>query len=264
MHEAGVVGPRHVLSIYRPRHILREDLTVVGSLRDTGAAPVLSIDEVGTFESLALVVLHACIADEFRVEFVTLGMGDDQVHVGGIHPLSKRIGHSLRQCLGVRRPGENDLGALALMPMFFDRDEVGKSLQGMYGSRLHSKDRATTVLDKLLHDGLGIVVVAVTETSKRTDAYDVAVAPHHGNGFQQVLALVAVHDDTTLCLQLPCTLIHVEHNDVHAQVHGCLLGGESRTQRVIEEYHQEGLVLTQVLILETVSFDFLCLGQCFL
>ena len=100
--------------------------------------------------------------------------------------------------------------------MLVDGDEVGEGLQGMHGGGLHGHDGLAAVFDELLHDGLGIVVVAVGEACEGADGDDVAIRTHHGDGFQQVFALVAVHDDSALCLQLPRPGIHVEHDDVHA------------------------------------------------
>ena len=79
-----------------------------------------------------------------------------------------------------------------------------------------------------------------------------------------MLRLVSVHDDATFCLQFPSACIYVEHDDIHAQVHGCLLGGQTGAQRVVEEDHHQGLVLAQMLIFVTVVLDLHCLGHCFL
>ena len=125
-----------------------------------------------------------------------------------------------------------------------DSDEIGKGLQWMYGGGLHSDDRPARVFHKLVDDGLCVVVVAVLQPCKRTHGDDVAVAAHHRDGFQQMLALVAVHDHAAFRLQLPCTGIDVKHNDVHAQVHGRLLSRQTRAQTVVEEYHQQRLVFS--------------------
>ena len=111
--------------------------------------------------------------------------------------------------------------------MLGDGDEVGEGLQGMHGGGLHGHDGLAAVLHELLHDGLGIVVVAVGEACEGADGDDVAVARHDGDGLEQVLAFVAVHDDAALGLEFPGTLVDVEHDDVHAEVHGSLLCGEA-------------------------------------
>ena len=90
--------------------------------------------------------------------------------------------------------------------------------------------RPAGILHELADNGFGIVVVAVTETSEGAHGNDVAVASHHRDGLQEMLALVTIHDDTTLGLELPCTGIDVEDNDIHTEVHGSLLGGETRAQ----------------------------------
>ena len=73
-----------------------------------------------------------------------------------------------------------------------------------------------------------------------------------------MLTLVAIHDDATFCFQFPCTLVYVENDNVHAEVHGCFLSAETRAQTVVEENQQRGLVLTQCLKLEAIFFDFEC------
>ena len=94
----------------------------------------------------------------------------------------------------------------------------------MYGGSLHSEDGTAAVFDELLEHGLSIVILTVGESGEGTYADEVAVATHDGNGFEQVFALVAIHDDATLCFQFPGTGIDVEHDDIHAEVHGGLLG----------------------------------------
>ena len=131
----------------------------------------------------------------------------------------------------------------------------------MHCGTFHEEDGASAVADKLVEDFLLVVVLSALERGERTHADEVAILCHDGDGFEQVFALVAVHDDTALRFEFPRTLIDVEHDDVHAEVHRCLLGGEACAQTVVEEDEQGGLVAAQVLILESVVFDFLCLGQ---
>ena len=107
--------------------------------------------------------------------------------------------------------------------MLLDGDEVGECLERVNGSCLHGEDWATAVLHKLVDDGLGIIVVTVFQTGKATNTDKVAEATHHRDSLQQVLALVAIHDNATLCLQFPGTGIHIEHDYIHAQVHRSLL-----------------------------------------
>ena len=131
----------------------------------------------------------------------------------------------------------------------------------MYGGRLHRKDGATGVFDKLLQYGLGIVVFTIGQAGETTHANQVAVATHHGDGLQQMFTLVTIHDNATLGLQFPGSGIHIEHDYIHAEVHGRLLGGQTGAQTIIEEDHHQGLVLTQVLILITVVLDLKCFGH---
>ena len=70
--------------------------------------------------------------------------------------------------------------------MFLYGNEMGKSLQRVYGSSLHSEDGTARVLNELLQDGLSIVVFAVGETSEGTHTNEVAVAAHNGDSLEQV------------------------------------------------------------------------------
>ena len=63
-----------------------------------------------------------------------------------------------------------------------------------------------------------------------------------------MFALVAVHDDSALGLELPCTLVHVEHDYVHAEVQRRLLRAEPGAQAVVEEHHEQGLVPSELLV----------------
>ena len=175
-----------MLGVYRPRHVLGGYLTIVGRIGDAGVRPVLGVDEVSTLEGFLLVVLHAGIPHELRVELVSFWVSDDEIHVSGIHPLGKRVGHSLRQCTAVGSPGQHDLWPFYLF-ILLDGNEIGKGLQGMHGGRLHSEDGLAAVLDELLKHGLGIVVLAVSESCKGAYADHIAVASHDGNGFEQML-----------------------------------------------------------------------------
>ena len=259
-----------MLGVDRPRHVLRGDLAIVGGIGHAGVRPVLGVDEVGALEGFPLIILHVGSGHKLGVELVALGMGDDEVDVGRQHPLGEGVGHGLRQGLGVGGPGEDDLGARNCGSaaahrtggILLDGDEVGEGLERMDRGGLHGEDRPSAVAYELLDDGLGIVVVAVGEAGEGADADDVAVAAHDGDGLKQMLRLVAVHDDAALGLEFPCPLVDVEHDDVHSQVHGSLLRGETGAQRVVEENHQERLVAPQLTIFITILLDLLCLGQC--
>ena len=276
MHEEGVVGDSHLAVADGPGGIVvvvAQHLAVVVRTSDTRTAPVLGIDEVGSFESLHLVVFHAGIAHELGVEFIPFGMSDHEIDVGCIHPFSEGVGHCLWESTGVWRPREHHLGTLVgraldgfaakkwigldegAVLVLLDCDEVGKCLQRVHSGTLHEEDRASAVLDELLENLLLIVVLARLETGKGTHADEVAVATHDGNSFKEVFALVTFHDDTPFGLQFPGTLIDVEHDDVHAEVEGCLLGGEASAQGVVEEDEHGGLVLAQLLILIAILLD---------
>ena len=124
----------------------------------------------------------------------------------------------------------------------------------MHSSALHEENRLAAVFDELIENLLFVVVLTVLKTCKRTYSDDVAVASHHRYGLEQVFALVSVHDDAALCLQLPCALVDIEHDDIHTQVHSCFLCRQAGAQAVVEEYQHTGLVLTQILILVAVGF----------
>ena len=260
MHKLAIVGPRHVFAVYGPRHVLAQNLAIVLGTCHTRAAPVLRIYEVCSLEGLLLIVFHDSIAHKLAVQFVAFGMGDHKVHVSSIHPFGKGVGNSLRKSTAMRCPCEHHLRALHLL-MLFDGNQVGKGLQGVYGGGLHSKDGLATVLHKLLYDAFCIVKCSVLQSGKTSHSDDVAETAHHGNGFQKMLALVTIHDDTTLGLQFPGTSVHVQHHYVHSQIHGGLLGTETCTQTIVEEYHQQSLVASQVLMAKPVFLYFLCLGN---
>ena len=142
----------------------------------------------------------------------------------------------------MRSPGQDYLWTSHLL-VLLDGDEVGECLEWVNGSSLHSEDRAAAVLYELVYNGFGIIILSVFQTGKATNTDKVAEATHHRDSLQQVLALVAIHDNATLCLQFPCTCVHVEYDNIHAQVHRSLLCTQSGTETVIEEYHQQGSVL---------------------
>ena len=50
-----------------------------------------------------------------------------------------------------------------------------------------------------------------------------------------MFGLVAVHYDTAFGLKLPCTLIYVENDDIHAEIHGCFLGAETCAKAGVEK-----------------------------
>ena len=134
----------------------------------------------------------------------------------------------------------------------------------MHSSCLHCKYRTARILDKLIQNSLSIVVFAIRESCKRTHSYEVAVATHNRDSLQQMLALIAIHDNTTFSLQFPCTCVNIEHDDIHAKIHSCLLGRQACAQTVIEEDHHQGLVFAQVLILKTIILNLLSFGEGFL
>ena len=134
----------------------------------------------------------------------------------------------------------------------------------MHRGSLHRKHRLAAVLLELMIDGLRIIIVSVRQPGKGSDAYNVAITPHNRNGFQQVLALVAIHDDATLRFEFPRTGIHIEHDNVHAEVHSCFLRAETGAKAVIEEHHEQGLILAKCIVLIAVGFYFSCFPECLL
>ena len=228
---------------------LLEVLSVVG----IGiGSPVLRIDEVGTFEGLHLVVFDGSALGETRVKLIAMGMRHHNLVASSHGELCKRVGHSLRQTTGMGRPGHDDLRT-SLLLVLLNSDDVGKRLERMTGGTFHREDGLAGILDELREDHLLVVVLLRLETGKRTHADDVGIAAHHGDGFEQMLGLVAVHHDTALCLEFPGARIHIEHDGVHAEVLRSLLGGETGAKRVVEEDQQAGLVPAQVLKVVAVS-----------
>ena len=187
-------------------------------------------------------------------------MSNHEINICSIHPLGKTIRYSLWQGAAVRGPSQHNLWTFLGLILFYS-DQVGKSLKGVNGCCFHGEDRTPTVFNKLLQNSLCIVVFAVCKSSKGTYTNEVAVATHYRDSLQQVLALVAIHDDTAFGLQFPCSGIHIEHDDIHSQVHSRFLCRESCTQGVIKENHHERLVLAQMLEFITFVLNLLCFGE---
>ena len=246
MHEIGVVGHRHVFLVHDPAHILAQDLAIFGRTSDARAAPVLRIHEIGALQGLHLVILHASRTHELRIQFIAFRMRDHEVHVRGIHPFREGIGHGLRQGARMRRPGHHHLRSLHGL-ILLDRDQVREGLTGMHGRRLQADDRLAGIIDELAQDGLRIVEGPVRQARKGAHADDVAIAPDDGNGFPQVLGLVAVHHDAQFRLQLPAVRPYIENDGVHAQVERSFLAAQARAQAAVEKDQHDGLVSAQGL-----------------
>ncbi len=182
-------------------------------------------------------------------------MGNYKLIVCGVHPFRERVGDGLWQGLGVWGPCHHHLGAF-LGLVFLDGDKVGETLQRMARGGLHGEDRAPGVFDELADYALLIILGLVFETGERTDAYDVAVASHHGYRFKEVFGPVSVHYHAALGFEFPCALVYVEDYHVHPEVESRLLGAEARAERGVEEYHHEGLVAPEVGEREAVGFEF--------
>ena len=154
MHEEGVVRERHLLGVDRPFAVAAQHPAVVG----IGIGrPVFGIDEIGPFERATLIVFHTCAAHEAGVEFVPFGMGDHEVVVRGVHPLGERVGHGLRQRIGMRRPRHHHFGTRRAL-VLLDRDQIGETLQRVARSGLHREDRTPRVADELFEHALLVVL----------------------------------------------------------------------------------------------------------
>ena len=160
----------------------------------------------------------------------------------------------------MRRPSQYHLGTVFLF-IFFNSNQVGESLQRMTGSGFHGEYRLAGILDELIQNLFGIIILAVLKMSERTHTDDITIRSHHRNSLQQMFTLIAIHNDTALCFQLPCTLIHIEYNHIHPQVTSCLLGTQTGTQTVVEENQQTSLMLSQGFIFVAVFLDFESFGK---
>ena len=172
-------------------------------------------------------------------------MGDDEIIVGGVHPLGERIGHSLRQRAGMRRPGHHYFRTGFSLELL-DGYEVGEALERMACGGLHAEHGASGVFYELLDHPLLIVLFFVLKSGERANANDVAVASHDRDRLQKMFGFISIHDDTAFGLQFPCSLVHIEHDDVHAKIHGSFLCREARAQGGVEEDHEQGLVAAQL------------------
>ncbi len=126
----------------------------------------------------------------------------------------------------------------------------------------HGEYRSARMLDELLQYHFVVIVFLAFETCERTYADDVAIAAHHGNGFQQVFRFVTVHDDATFRFQFPGSLVDIQYNHVHAQIQCGLLCTEAGTQAGVEENHHQRFVTSQFHIFETVFLNLECFVQC--
>lgn len=116
-------------------------------------------------------------------------------------------------------------------------------------------------MDELLDDAFFVVVLPVFESGKRAHTNQVAVAAHYGDGLEQVLALVAVHNDAAFGFQFPGALVHVEYNDVKPQVAGRFLSAQTGAQTVVEENEQYRAVAAPRFKTVAVGLDFAGFGQ---
>ena len=160
----------------------------------------------------------------------------------------------------MRSPSQHDLGT-HLRLVLLNSNKVSKSLQRMHRSRFHSKDRFAAIFHKLIIHRLGIIILTILQTGKRTNTYHITIARHHGYSLKKMLTLVAVHDYTTLSLQLPSPGIHVQDYHIHAQVESRLLSAQASTQTIIEENQESRPVASQIHILETLTLNLHRLGQ---
>ena len=114
--------------------------------------------------------------------------------------------------------------------MLLDGDQVGETLQRVARRGLHREDRTARVADELLQHAFLVILGFVLKLCERSYADHVAVRSHDRNGFEQVFGLVAVHHHTPLGFEFPRPLVDVEDHDVHAEVHGGLLGRKPRAE----------------------------------
>ena len=257
MHEVGVVGESHLFRIYSPVTVRAQHLAIIVS---RVCSPVLGIYEVCSLECLSLVIFHFRTSYKCRVELISFRMSDHELIIRHVDAFCKGVRNCLRKRLRMRSPCHYDLRLLDLF-IFFNGDKVGKCLQRMPRRCLHTEYRLAGIFDELIHNHLIIVVFLILETCKGTHSDHIAVASHYRNRFKQMLRLVTVHDDSALCLQFPCSLIHIQYDYIHTEVQCRLLSTQTGTQTGIEEYHQEGLVAAELLICKRILFYVFCRGK---
>ena len=97
-------------------------------------------------------------------------------------------------------------------------------------SGFHTENGFTRVMNKLIENGFLIIKFLILKLSESPHANDVAIRSHHGNGFQNMLRFVAVHNHAPLGFEFPGTLIDIEHHGIHSEVHSCFLGTEPGSQ----------------------------------
>ena len=93
------------------------------------------------------------------------------------------------------------------------------------------------MLYKLAQDHLVVVVRFIFELREGAHPDHVAVGSHHRDGLEDMFRFVAIHDYPSLGLQFPSTLVNIEHDHVHPEVHSCFLGTQPGTEARVEENH---------------------------
>ena len=183
-------------------------------------------------------------------------MGDDEIHIGGIHPLGERVRHSLRQRTRMRSPGQDHLRTRHAF-IFIDRYEVGEGLAWMDRGRFEADDRFAGIFDELPENGLVVVEGLVLQAGERAHSDDVTVAADDRDRLTQMLRLVAVHHHAHLGLKFPAVAVDIEHYRVHSQIHGRLLAAQAGAQAAVEENQNDRLVPAQILPCERGRLDLL-------
>ena len=108
---------------------------------------------------------------------------------------------------------------------------------------------------------LCVVLLTVGESRKSAYADNVAERSHHGNRFQEVFTLIAVHNYATLGFQFPSALIYVKHNDVKTQVARRLLRRKACAKTIVEKHKECRFSLTEIFESVTVVFNYFCQGK---
>ena len=211
MHEISVIRKRHFLSVYGPATICADYLSVI---RIFISGPVLCVNEIRSFKSLLLIVFHFSVAYESRIKLITFRMSDNKLIICSVHPFGKAVWNGLRQWFRMRSPSHDYLRTSCFL-IFLYRDQVGETLQRMACRRFHAKYRPAGMLDELTQYLFVIIIFFILKACERTDPDHIAVTAHYRNSFQQMLRFITIHDNTSLCFQLPCTLVNVQNDRVH-------------------------------------------------
>ena len=93
----------------------------------------------------------------------------------------------------------------------------------------HAYHRLSGVLNELVEDLFVVIIFLTLETGERPNPDNVCIASHYGDGLEKMFRFISVHYHAAFGLEIPCSLLDIQHNNVHTQVLGGFLCTQPRT-----------------------------------